>query len=160
MHPVTEENILSHEVVLTQASTGQRFANYLIDSIVFYVFIIFVVFFYVATTGVNIFNYEDTAVNDLLDRLVSMILYGLLFGLIEGVFKGKTLGKVITGTRAVNADGTPISFGTAFLRGLVRIIPFDALSALGTPSYPWHDRWTKTMVVDMKKSILPEKDVI
>jgi hypothetical protein len=37
----------------------------------------------------------------------------------------------------------------------VRLVPFEQFSALGSPSYPWHDRWTKTIVIDEKLTTLP-----
>ena len=72
-----------------------------------------------------------------------LILYGLYMFIVEAMFKGKTLGKLITGTRAVNEDGSNLSAKTAFFTGLSRVVPFEAFSALGTPSYPSHDKWTK-----------------
>jgi uncharacterized RDD family membrane protein YckC len=71
--------------------------------------------------------------------------------LIEAMFRGKSIGKLITGTKAVNEDGSDISFAKAFERGLARMVPFEAFSALGEPSYPWHDKWTKTFVIDEKE---------
>jgi uncharacterized RDD family membrane protein YckC len=73
------------------------------------------------------------------------VLFILYYGLLEGISKGKTLGKLITGTRAVREDGTPISFGDAFKRTLCRIIPFEPFSAFGYK--PWHDSITNTIVI-------------
>ncbi|HEV8508744.1 MAG TPA: RDD family protein, partial [Chitinophagaceae bacterium] len=78
--------------------------------------------------------------------------YGMYMGLIEAVFKGRSIGKLITGTIAVNNDGSRINGQTALLRGLSRAVPFNALSALGSPCYPWHDRWNKTYVVKYVRS--------
>lgn len=77
----------------------------------------------------------------------------------EGMSNGRSIGKLITGTRAVNEDGSDISFQKAFVRNIVRAIPFNALSALGTPSHPWHDRWSDTMVIDEKKLALQTQKV-
>ncbi len=74
---------------------------------------------------------------------------------IEAAFKGKSLGKLITGTRAVNEDGTNVTVKAAFFRGLSRAVPFNAFSALGNPTYPWHDKWTKTYVIDERESNRP-----
>ena len=61
----------------------------------------------------------------------------------------------MNGTRAVNEDGTRITFKTALLRSLSRLVPFEAFSALGAnPPYPWHDRWTGTYVIDETQSRL------
>ncbi len=78
-------------------------------------------------------------------------------GIVEGFGKGKTIGKYITGTRAVNEDGSKITFSTGFVRGLTRLVPFNALSALGSPTYPWHDKWTNTLVIDEKLSNYSER---
>jgi uncharacterized RDD family membrane protein YckC len=132
-------------VDLQSASTGKRFANYLIDLACFYIFII--IFFAILIAQGII----STGMNSILDRLITLLCYGIFMGLVEAIFKGKTLGKVCTRTRAVNEDGSPISAKTAFLRGLSRAVPFEAFSAFG---YPWHDRWTNTIVIDEARSVL------
>jgi uncharacterized RDD family membrane protein YckC len=73
--------------------------------------------------------------NPLLDRLFSVFLFVMYMSIVEGIFKGRTLGKMITGTKAVNADGSTISFSTALGRGFSRIVPFEPFSALGNPPY-------------------------
>ena len=85
---------------------------------------------------------------------MSLLLYGIIMGTTEALTGGRSLGKLITGTRAVNADGSAISMQTAFWRGLCRAVPFEAFSALGSPSYPWHDKWTNTYVIDLRQSVL------
>lgn len=152
MYQQTEDSILSDEVVLTEASTGKRFANYIIDLIAFY-FLMFLVGVVIALAfGPDTMEYEETTGTKILETLISFVIYGSFYGLIEGLFKGKTLGKAITGTRAVKEDGTPVDLATAFKRGFIRLIPFEAFSALGTPSNPWHDRWSDTLVIDEKLS--------
>lgn len=84
--------------------------------------------------------------------LISIIQSVIFMGFYEYLTKGVTLGKLITGTKAVNQDGTNITIGTAFLRSLCRIVPFEPFSALTTPCYPWHDKWTKTFVIDKAAS--------
>ncbi|MFT4016708.1 MAG: RDD family protein [Agriterribacter sp.] len=142
---------------LVQASTGKRFANYIIDLIIFYI-VIFASAFIFAMISPGFVDWLNTAGNSagfgVLDRLIGLILYGLFMGLIETFTKGRSLGKLITRTKAVNQDGTTISAGTAFLRGLCRAVPFDGFSALGSPSFPWHDKWTKTYVIDIKDSTI------
>lgn len=157
----TQQDFLSHETNLEMASHGKRFGNFIIDQIGFLVvfFIVFVIIVIIYPEVANSVN-DESAGTDLMLRLIGMVFYGLYMGLIEGIFKGKTLGKLITGTRAVNEDGTPLSFGTAFQRGFIRIIPFNPFSALGSPCYPWQDKWTNTYVIDVKKSILPTEESI
>jgi uncharacterized RDD family membrane protein YckC len=50
---------------------------------------------------------------------------------MELAFKGRTIGKLITGTKAVNEDGTEMSPKTIVIRSLIRMIPFELFSALG-----------------------------
>ena len=133
-------------------TTGKRFANYLIDMFSFYAvfFIIGIILALVAPETLEIFEDESTSFK-FAERIFSMLCYGLYMSLVEGLFKGKTLGKLITKTKAVNEDGTTISWSTAFKRGFSRIVPFEVFS--GFSGYPWHDKWTKTYVVNEKKFI-------
>jgi uncharacterized RDD family membrane protein YckC len=149
--PNPQQDILSDDLVinLQQANGGKRFANYLIDLVVFYIFAIIL---YVVLVREDVLNLSQ---NPLVDRLLTLICYGIFMGIYEGIFRGRTLGKLITRTRAVNEDGTTISLGTAFLRGVSRAVPFETFSAFGDPSYPWHDRWTHTYVIDLTRSTLP-----
>ncbi len=137
---------------VVRADTGKRLANYIIDFIGFYV-LAFAVAVLVGLLSPDTLNgiADDDPVN-FGGQLLTLVLYGLYMGLVEAIFKGKTLGKLITGTRAVNLDGSPISTTTAFTRGLCRSVPFCAFSALGSPCNPWQDRWTDTMVMDERQS--------
>ena len=87
--------------------------------------------------------------------LMALVAFVVFFTACEGFSKGKTLGKWITGTRVVTADGRTITLKIAFLRSLSRLVPFEPFSAIGTPSHPWHDRWTRTLVIVEKLSNLP-----
>lgn len=136
----------NHELV--QASSGKRLANYLIDLVSFYIF--FFLFSYVLAVinydlAMMIYGQGDDV--NLVGQLLILLFYGMFMGVVESITKGRSLGKLITGTVAVNEDGTRINGQTALLRGLCRAVPFNAFSALGSPCYPWHDRWTKSYVV-------------
>lgn len=152
--PVPVEHIQpadNPDVFFIRADTGKRFANYLIDLVLFYVLAIFV------GIVIGVFNpdyilSEPTAGEKILDRILSLLAYAVYMGFVEGIFSGKSLGKLITGTRAVYTDGYRISFGVAFSRGFSRAVPFCVFSAFGNPCNPWQDRWTNTMVIDEKKS--------
>ena len=86
--------------------------------------------------------------------VIAFVTLFLLYFIEEGFLKGKTIGKMVTGTRAVNDDGTMITPQTAALRSIIRFVPFEPFSAFGTQ--PWHDRWANTIVIDERKSTLPE----
>ncbi|HEY6900496.1 MAG TPA: RDD family protein, partial [Puia sp.] len=120
---------------IERASVGKRFVNYLIDIVVFFVFM-FLLGFFSVMMGFNI----TPIFSGIMGNIVSCILYGIFMGAIEAIFKGKTLGKLITNTRAVYEDGSRISAGTAFARGFSRAVPFEGFSAFG--GNPWHDQWT------------------
>jgi len=154
---MNEEHILSDfEAELDPANRNLRFVNFLVDRAVAYFLM----------KGVNIV-WQDFQTKYLLDNtdyntrvilstLLGLVLYGIVMGLTEALFRGKTIGKLFTGTRVVNPDGTIISIKKAILRGLIRIIPFEPFSAFVGPwPHPWHDKWTNTYVVKEKTSILP-----
>lgn len=145
----------SAEDNLVRASQGKRLANYLIDLVVFYicVFIFGIVIALVYPSLIAYFQDESPAVG-LLDRVVSLVLYAVFMSLVEAAFEGRSIGKFITGTKAVNLDGSQITASKAFARGFARAVPFCAFSALSTPCDPWQDRWTDTMVIDIKESKL------
>lgn len=152
LQPTKEQHLFDNHYELTQAGAGRRFINYIVDVISFYV-VMFLFFYLLAMINYDLFLRLSGAESDgpdLLGTLITILFYGLYMGLVEALFKGRSLGKLLTGTVAVNEDGSRVSGQTALLRGLSRAVPFNAFSALGSPCYPWHDRWTKTYVVEFK----------
>jgi uncharacterized RDD family membrane protein YckC len=147
----SQENLLTDlENNLVRAETGKRFLNYLIDLVSFYV-VVFLLSIIIAIINPNFIQiFENT--NSVIDRLVTLLLFGIYMGIVETITKGRSLGKLITGTKAVNHDGSNISASTAFARGLSRAVPFEVFSAFGSPPNPWHDRWNNTYVIDLKAS--------
>ncbi|MGK2864199.1 MAG: RDD family protein [Chitinophagaceae bacterium] len=153
----TETHLFSDpEYHLVQASTGKRFANYIIDIVFFYFLVFLGSVVYVLLNPASVYSpVEDNPEYNFMETLVIIFALILYYFAVETIFKGKTLGKLITGTRAVNEDGSNITPRAAFLRSLCRVVPFEAFSALGTPSYPWHDKWAKSYVIDEKGSNRP-----
>jgi uncharacterized RDD family membrane protein YckC len=128
------------------ATVGQRFLNYLIDVFFFYVIIIALS----AIAGLLIgFGYiEGNAVFGISVLLEYLLIYTVLIAMytfFETVAKGRTIGKMVTKTRAVKSDGSALTFNDALKRSLIRIIPFEPLTAFG--GNPWHDKWTETKVI-------------
>lgn len=80
-----------------------------------------------------------------LGYLIVIFNYLVYYTLCEKLFKGYTLGKLITGTRAIRQDGEELSFKNAFMRSLIRLVPFEIFSGFSTLT--WHDSWTNTMVI-------------
>lgn len=149
--PQQEQHLFDDFSNVTQASAGKRLANYLIDVVGFYVFMYFFSYVIVAINyELAVLLYAEEEGFNLLGRLLFLLIYGMYMGIIEAIFKGRSLGKLITGTVAVYEDGSRINGQTALLRGLIRAVPFNAISALGKPSHPWHDKWSKTWVVNYK----------
>ena len=145
------------EYHIVQASGGKRFANYLIDLLVFYILVFMAGIVIGLVSPETIDSIDENAGFDFVENLVFISIFVLYTFGIEAIFKGKTFGKLMTGTRAVNEDGSNITAKTALLRGLSRVVPFEAFSALGNPSYQWHDKWTRTYVIDERKSNRPEE---
>jgi uncharacterized RDD family membrane protein YckC len=157
----TNDLLDNSESHLIRADTGKRFVNYLIDVVVFYLLAmgVGVIIALVSPSTIMEMSDDTSPFGSITDRIISLVLYGVYMGIVESIFKGKSLGKLITGTRAVNMDGSPISAGTAFSRGFSRAVPFCAFSAFGSPSNPWQDKWTDTLVIDEKQStIVKESD--
>lgn len=120
----------------TAASTGQRFANYLVDAI------IFGVLSYAISAMLGMDDNTNIFVSLLLNWSIMIAYYTILEG--SG---GKSVGKMVTGTKVVKNDGSNPNMNDAFLRSLSRIVPFEFVSAFGSSKRMWHDEWTKTWVV-------------
>jgi uncharacterized RDD family membrane protein YckC len=131
------------------ASRGQRFLNYIIDTIIIYILIFGVSFItalianYMGATG---FLEWLQNINGLEEYLIYFLIMIPYFTLMESIFS-KSVGKFITKTMVVLEDGSKPESSTILKRTLCRIIPFDGLSFLGTPSRGWHDSIIGTYVV-------------
>lgn len=154
-----ENNILNefNEPSYEPASTGQRFLNYLIDVIIFYVFIFIISIVAgvsLAASGAVTEGSSEEEVQSAMGGigLLYLITFGIFFlyySLFEGT-KGKTIGKMVTRTKVIRDDGQPMTFGKAFLRTLCRLVPFEFISAFISGGQMWHDSWTGTRVVKDK----------
>jgi len=152
-----EQGLFNDHVEYRLASQGQRFLNLLIDGL-------FMRFVLSLATG-YVFGYILLAIApDFLGEVAYEIdggtktwrfwvltfslgyfNYLIYYTISEKAFRGYTLGKLLTGTRAIREDGEELTFKDAILRTLSRIVPFEAFSGLGDK--PWHDSWTKTIVI-------------
>jgi len=136
-----------------QATKWQRFFNLLIDNLFMTYALSYVTGYatgYVMAKLFPVYTARIVYDENTIDLIVigyslSFLNYLIYYTFCEKVFKGHTLGKLITGTRAIREDGENLSFKDAFLRTLSRLVPFEFFSGLG--DRPWHDSWTKTMVV-------------
>lgn len=137
-----DTNLEDTPVDYDYASTGQRFANYLIDQIVLYVLsgLIGAVMGFLSPSIAE----DETGLN-IASILIALVVSLGYYTIMEGS-SGKTIGKYITKTRALTEDGEPMDMGKTFVRSLCRLIPFEPFSFLGGP-LGWHDTLSKTMVV-------------
>ena len=141
------------------ASKGNRFANFIIDKIVFYALLmglgffsaIIVYTFFTDTSAFDQLLVDIDNMSSLMDRLVTSIIFIIFYMIAEILLKGKTVGKYITKTVVVMEDGSKPKASDIVLRSLCRLIPFDAFSFLGTEGKGWHDTVSNTFVVDEKK---------
>ncbi|MGZ3909212.1 MAG: RDD family protein [Flavisolibacter sp.] len=150
-HLFTEQDQLAY----TEASTGQRFLNFLVDALLMQYGLSIATGYILAKivlaispqTAYDLFVTRSNSAEVLLSfYLLSVVNYLIYYTICEKSFRGYTLGKLITGTRAVRADGTELRLKDAFLRSLSRLVPFEAFSIWFGEGL-WHDRWTRTMVV-------------
>lgn len=131
------------------ASHGQRFLNYVVDAIIIYTIIFgmsFIVAIIASLLGAVDFLEWMGNTGSLEEYLLYFIIMIPYFTLMESIFS-RTMGKFITKTMVVLEDGSKPESDIILKRTLCRIIPFDALSFLGSPARGWHDSISDTYVV-------------
>ena len=144
-----ELKLRENEILNIMASKDKRFANYLLDIIFLYIFgfvfgvILGIVLAIVSPESLTIFEEDNKLFEYILGFIAGMIYYSSLESLT-----GRTLAKFITKTKVITKKGEKPNFGTILIRSLCRFVPFEALSFLGAECTGWHDRWSKTIVVN------------
>ena len=159
IHGATDEQqdlfVEGEFIEYTEASTTQRFLNYLIDTLLMryglsWATTYLLVSFFLASspkTAYALFGEEGSPL--LATYLIAILNHLVYYTIAEKAFRGHTLGKLITGTRVIREDGEELTFKDALLRSLCRLVPFEGLSiwfGLGL----WHDVWTKTKVIQTR----------
>lgn len=136
------------------ASHGKRLVNFLFDLFGYYIVIYFFAILYFWSNRAAVIEEvgEPNGSLEFIFLILYFFSYFFYYSIIELITGGRSLGKLITGTKAVNLDGSKMSVGTIFKRNIIRMVPFELFSYFGTPCYPWHDSWSDTMVIDIKKS--------
>ena len=124
------------------AGQGARFANLVIDNLAQ-----FVISFVFGIAVVIIGGERGAAFLNETPGLVIGLPILLAYYFVFEATTSRTLGKLITGTKVVNADGRTPTIGQIAGRTFCRLIPFEPFSFLGTPARGWHDSITKTFVV-------------
>lgn len=125
------------------ASSGQRFANLILDIIFIYIFAFFLGMF-IVIIGM------DFILEVYSEFWLGVLLFLTYYVNFEAFFKGRTPAKYITHTKAVCKDGSKLTFGKAFLRTLCRYIPFEAFSFIGKRPVGWHDKLPETVVISTR----------
>lgn len=155
--PETESYLFAEEDLMNyqEASVGQRFLNFVIDNLVMrfglaYIIGLLIGMILQAVSPDTAYDLVRTMQSGsvalfLVSYILGSVNYLIYYTLCEKLLKGRTLGKLVTGTRALRTDGGELTFKDAFLRSLSRLVPFEQFTAFG--GNPWHDTWTKTMVV-------------
>ncbi|RSK45653.1 RDD family protein [Hymenobacter perfusus] len=139
MEPINAPFNSSNTSTLVPVSKGTRFINALVDGIL--LGIVSNIISYTVLRGMN------SGVG--LSFLVSLVLQFFYYYMQEKS-NGLTIGKRLTGTKAVMADGSPLTDEAARARSLWRLIPLlDALSFLFS-DLGWHDKYSNTRVVSAK----------
>jgi uncharacterized RDD family membrane protein YckC len=130
------------------ATVGQRFVNGFIDAIAVWL-LFFLINLLLSSLLPDLYAaappYPQPASYVIPLRLIQLLAAALLYTVLEGISGGRSVGKLITNTQAVRENGARIGWKDALLRSLCRLVPFEAFSAFG--GHPWHDRWTRTMVI-------------
>lgn len=138
------------------ASNKQRLANYVIDYIIQILLggLIGTVIGLTAYFGENIFLQSIRDMTKIQEFIFGCVIALIYYNLTE-IFLARTVGKFITKTIVVMEDGSKPGYKTILIRTICRLIPFNALSFLGTPCRGWHDSLSNTYVV--QKELFEEK---
>ncbi len=132
------------------AGQGKRFANFLIDQL-FLIGLAMIIGSIIGGVLIYFFPsylYLLDEENRFRDYMLGFIIGLIYYSFFEG-FTGRSLGKFFTKTKVITEDGKKPNFGTIFVRSLCRHIPFNHFSFLGNDAVGWHDKFSKTRVVEI-----------
>ncbi|MBR9915210.1 MAG: RDD family protein [Algicola sp.] len=144
------------------ASKGQRLLHHFIDLLPQYAVMYGCAygFYYLGElTGNYTLNDLWNGMSDIEDLVVSYGFMFLYYFLMER-YTFRTLGKYATNTMVVTIEGDTPTNKHILYRSLSRLIPFDALSFLGTNGKGWHDSIAKTYVVKADKFLEKKRTVL
>ncbi len=92
-------------------------------------------------------DFFSVSTNDLVILIAELGLYILYFFIFEALFQ-KTPGKFLTRTRVARQNGERPKITSILLRSVFRFIPFEIFSASVRDRTWWHDRLSRTIVVE------------
>jgi uncharacterized RDD family membrane protein YckC len=141
--------MISDELI---ASTSQRFLNWVIDVVI--QILIFVISFSVIANIAHSYGNKELPsyllVNPIGQYTFVSIIRLIYYISLETLF-AQSLGKMLTQTMVVDENGERPSHNVVLIRTLCRLIPFYEVSFFGMPCIGWHDRLSKTFVVNKKQ---------
>lgn len=143
-------------LAIEAAGRWRRFFNWAIDYACFTLLAIALLIPYTVWLAVNGDEAGLAAMeqpNLLRDYGIGILAMLLYYVPMEGLF-GFTVGKLVTGTRVVNAQGGRPGWGQVFGRTLCRLIPFEPFSLFFSKDGEvrgWHDGIPKTWVVRRRR---------
>lgn len=138
---VEQSKLIQLGIPINTVKPGIRFIHYLIDGFIIIVFIY----------AINLIPLIEIA------HFFAFLLYPFYYVFFEYHFQW-TPGKLVSNTIVVDKNGERPNIKSIILRTFARYVPFEAFSCLAENSLGWHDRWSKTYVIDKNDlSILREK---
>jgi len=129
---------------INYASQGKRMVNFIIDS--FLAGILCVLLFPFLAKSLSFYPKEAPFYN------TYFIFQFAYYFLMEGAFK-TTIGKLITKTKIINSNGTALNLKGAFIRSVIRLVPFEIYSFANKFPVGWHDSIAGTRVVEKESYI-------
>ena len=150
-----ETFVFSEKPKISIASKEKRFLNFILDLFFAQIFAYF--FALIIVYSLVFLGYFDSEGDKFMMKiniwteLLFAIFFPIYFLLFEAI-KGRTLAKYITKTQVVDIDGNKPSFWKIFVRSYSRFIPYEPLTFCSLKRIGWHDRVSKTRVVNIIKS--------
>lgn len=130
---------------LIPASSNKRLMNFILDYIFYFVFV-FIIAFILGVLFV-IFGLERIIDSEAYNLLLGSLLFVAYYVLFEGLF-AKSPAKFITKTTVTRTDGSKPKLKQIIGRTFARLIPFEFVSFFGHNPIGWHDRLSRTRVVN------------
>lgn len=146
---VNPRQLSEFEESLLVPSLGQRFLNYLLDSIFIYFisFVVLIILGFVSAIISRDLLFVLQSHPDILGYIVYFLVYFAYYIFFESN-TGKTIAKFYTKTSVRTVDGVALTYKRIIIRTLCRLIPFDAISFFFLDDNKgWHDTVSKTKVV-------------
>lgn len=147
--PTSTTDLSDYQSVVNEVvpvSKGLRFANYLIDTFVCLI-LYFIAIFILIVACETIYGPDSSdSIDELWLNVFGILVIVVYYIVMEGAF-GQTVGKLLTGTKVVDAQGNRAKLGAVTIRSLMRMVPLEPFSFLGNSPLGWHDDVSKTLVV-------------